>query len=140
MRAGRGTPGPGKQRSRPPLTTVEGTSKTSWTCNRCQVIATWSAESGEARRPDNWTQEGEEFFCLGCRRARAGEAGLEEALSGETTFGERSKVRAAAMIDFEVQRDPDRANGQIAKACRTSVPAVVKSRRRLGLDERPPPR
>jgi len=42
---------------------------------------------------------------------------------------------AAARIDFEVRRDPARANGKIAQACRTSIPAVRKSRERLGLYE-----
>jgi hypothetical protein len=37
------------------------------------------------------------------------------------------------VIEFELRRDPDRANGAIASACRSSVPAVVNVRRRLGL-------
>jgi hypothetical protein len=37
------------------------------------------------------------------------------------------------VVEFEVLRDPDRNNGQIARACRTSVPAVLKARKRLGI-------
>ena len=32
-------------------------------------------------------------------------------------------------------RDPDRPNGTIARACRSSVPAVIKARKRLGIAE-----
>ena len=40
-----------------------------------------------------------------------------------------------ALIEFEVKRDPNRGNGEIAKACRSSIPAVAKARKRLGYDE-----
>lgn len=103
----------------------------SWTCDRCAVTASWAPDSDGAGCPANWSQEGDEVYCLVCRRARAGEAGLEA--SGEqTSNADRAKIRAAALVDFEVSRDPDRNNGQIARACRTSVPAVLKARQRLG--------
>jgi DNA-binding Lrp family transcriptional regulator len=35
------------------------------------------------------------------------------------------------VIDFEIKRDPDRPNGEIAKIVRCSVPAVLKARKRL---------
>jgi hypothetical protein len=36
------------------------------------------------------------------------------------------------MVEFEVLRAPDRTNGSIAKACRSSIPAVAAARQRLG--------
>ena len=47
----------------------------------------------------------------------------------------RAKLRSTALIEFEVKRDPNRGNGEIAKACRSSIPAVAKARKRLGYDE-----
>jgi hypothetical protein len=35
------------------------------------------------------------------------------------------------LIEFEIRRDPDRPNGEIAKVVRCSVPAVMKARRRI---------
>jgi hypothetical protein len=40
-------------------------------------------------------------------------------------------MRAQALIEFEIRRDPDRPNGEIAKVVRCSVPAVLKARQRL---------
>jgi hypothetical protein len=83
-------------------------------------------------RPSEWREEGDELYCLACRRAIAGEAGLEAAPE-ETTNEGRAKARAAALVEFEIRRDPERANSVIARACRTSIPAVVRARRRIGI-------
>jgi len=83
-------------------------------------------------RPPDWRQHGDELHCLACRRAVAAEAGLDAAPDEATTAG-RAKVRSRALVEFEVRRTPDRANSLIARACRTSVPAVVKARARLGI-------
>ena len=48
-----------------------------------------------------------------------------------STLEERAKIRTAALIEFEIDRDPDRPNGEIAKVVRCSVPAVLKARKRL---------
>jgi hypothetical protein len=64
----------------------------------------------------------------------AAEAGFEAAPEG-TSMAKRAQLRNAALLEFEVTRDPERSAGVIAKACRTSVVAVVKARKRLGLPE-----
>jgi hypothetical protein len=84
--------------------------------------------------PANWVEQDGEAYCLGCRRDMAAEEGLADAPEDLPT-AERLKLSAAARVDFEVSRDPNRANGKIASACRTSIPAVRKSRERLGLYE-----
>ena len=48
-----------------------------------------------------------------------------------STLEERAKIRTTALIEFEIDRDPDRPNGEIAKVVRCSVPAVLKARKRL---------
>jgi DNA polymerase-3 subunit alpha len=47
---------------------------------------------------------------------------------------ERQKIRSRARIEFEIERDPGRADNEIAKACRTSTFSVRKARARLGLN------
>jgi hypothetical protein len=105
-----------------------------WTCARCEVTTSWMDGTQRPVLPANWVEENGEAYCLGCRRELAGEAGLA-ALPDDAPIAERQKVNSAARIDFEVRRDPTRANGKIAQACRTSIPAVRKSRERLGLHE-----
>ena len=48
-----------------------------------------------------------------------------------STLEERAKIRTTALIEFEIDRDPDRPNGEIAKVVRCSVPAVLKARKRM---------
>ena len=106
-----------------------------WTCARCQVTTTWMP-GHEGHRPATWIEDDGRLYCLMCRRALAAEAGAEGAVEG-TTSERRAKLRAAALVEFEVQRNPDRSNGEIARAIRTSVPAVLKARRRLGMSDAP---
>jgi hypothetical protein len=88
--------------------------------------------AGEAEAPPNWTHEPDgSYYCLICRRERAIEAALEEA--GEIGAEARAKLRTVALVEFEIRRDPDRTEGEIAKAARASIAAVRKARERLGL-------
>ena len=91
--------------------------------------------SGQPDLPDNWADTPEGTFCLLCRRAMAEETAL--AAAGEEASPEaRAKLRKVALVEFELQRDPERADGEIARACRSSVPAVEKARRELKLPRR----
>jgi hypothetical protein len=104
-----------------------------WTCDGCGVRA--SRIDGEpVRLPDSWATSTEGRFCLVCRRERAAEAALETAPS-DSPVAARAKLRRAALIEFEVSRTPDQADGTIARACRTSVGAVAQARRRLRLPD-----
>lgn len=103
-----------------------------WTCERCEVTASWAADAEAPKFPHGWTAEGESFFCLGCRREMAGEAGVENAPE-DISSDDRVQRRNHARIEFEVLRDPDRRDNAIAKACHTSVVAVRKARDRLGV-------
>lgn len=110
-----------------------GSPKT-WTCERCEVNVSWAPGSSTPKLPTGWTDDKKGTFCLLCRRALAAEAALDDAPS-DTTRENRAKLRSAALIEFEITRDPLRGNGEIARACRSSVPAVVKARKRLGVAE-----
>jgi len=107
-----------------------------WTCDGCGVSA--SRIDGEpVPLPDAWVSTAEGRFCLICRRERAADAALASA-PGDSPVDARAKLRRAALIEFEVSRTPDHADGTIARACRTSVTAVTKARRRLRLPDPPP--
>jgi hypothetical protein len=75
---------------------------------------------------------GGELCCLACRRATAGEQGAA-AVPETTNAADRVRARAAAVVEFELRRDPERSNSVIARTCRTSVPAVAKARARIGI-------
>ena len=101
-----------------------------WTCERCKVTASWMSTVEHPELPATWIEEEGGTYCLTCRRERAGEAGLLKAPVDASTK-DRQQLRSAARLDFEVARDPNRADGRIAQACRTSIPAVRKARARL---------
>ena len=102
----------------------------SWCCDRCEVKIKWMPGYESKGPPAGWTRRGDKAHCLQCRRAIAAEAANETAPEGATRE-ERAKLRAQALIEFEIRRDPDRPNGEIAKVVRCSVPAVMKARRRI---------
>ena len=107
-----------------------GSATTEFHCARCGVISRWM--DGHERRgvPAGWEKKSGNCYCLSCRRARATEAADAAAPEG-STLEERAKIRTVALIEFEIDRDPDRPNGEIAKVVRCSVPAVMKARKRL---------
>lgn len=113
------------------MTVAERSAETRWTCDGCRVTVRWMPGVEPPELPSGWDQSPAGMHCLTCRRANAAEAALEEMPEG-TSRQERAKLRAAALIEFEIRRDPERGNGEIARACRSSVPAVVKARRQLG--------
>jgi hypothetical protein len=106
-----------------------------WTCDRCGMSA--GRIGGEsAPLPSTWASSADGRFCLMCRRERAASAAVESAPS-DSPLAKRAQLGRAALIEFEVSRTPDRTDGAIAKACRTSVSAVAKARGRLQLPAPP---
>jgi hypothetical protein len=107
-----------------------------WTCEGCGVSA-GSIDNKPVPLPNSWASSADGLYCLVCRRQRAAEAALDKAPS-DSPVGARAKLRRAALIEFEVSRTPDYADGVIARACRTSVSAVTRARRNLELPDPPP--
>ena len=116
------------------MTVAERTSEKTWTCERCQVTVRWMKGADAPKLPAGWSDDRHGTYCLLCRRATAADAALDDAPEGTNRQG-RAKLRAAALIEFEILRDPDRGNGEIARACRSSIPAVAKARRKLDIPE-----
>jgi hypothetical protein len=106
-----------------------------WGCDGCGVTVS-HVDGAPMPLPDAWVSSTEGRFCLICRRERAAEAALGSA--PDRPIAARAKLRRAALIEFEVRRTPDHADGTIARACRTSVVAVAQARRRLQLPDPPP--
>lgn len=101
-----------------------------WTCATCGVAASLS-DTAKLPLPPGWEDCADGTFCLGCRRARVAEAAVDSAPAMDRTA--RARLRRTALIEFEVTRAPDKTNGSIAKACRSSIPAVAAARKRLGV-------
>ena len=108
---------------------VRTTNSPRWRCERCDVTIRWMPGHERKGPPSGWSTERGKPHCLRCRRELAAELAVERA--PEAGREERAKLRAAAVLEFELLRDPDRPNGEIAKVVRCSVPAVVKSRQRI---------
>ena len=99
-------------------------------CARCGVVIRWMPGHERSGLPRGWKKERGETYCLGCRRERAAEAGIA-AVDEKVSLADRAKLRTMALVEFEIRRDPERPNGEIAKVARCSVPAVAKVRRKL---------
>ncbi len=102
-----------------------------FTCERCEVTAGWAAGSKNKGLPTGWIKQRGKVHCLACRRDLAAEAVLDSAPKG-TPAAEMPKLKAAARVEFEIDREADRPDGEIAKACGTSIAAVRKARQKLG--------
>ena len=113
-----------------PTATATRNEARSWACDRCEMTIRWMEGYERKALPAGWARRGGKAHCLACRRALAAEAADLKAPAGATRE-ERAKMRAQALIEFEIRRDPDRPNGEIAKVVRCSVPAVLKARQRL---------
>jgi hypothetical protein len=115
--------------------TVSSKKAAKWTCDSCGVSV---SQSGGKRlsMPDSWVHGKDGTYCLICRRERAAQEALE-AVPAECTLQERAKLRRAALIEFEVRRQPNHSDGAIAKTCRASVSAVAAARQRLQLPAAP---
>jgi hypothetical protein len=99
-----------------------------WTCDQCGVKVS-RLGGDQVELPASWDSSAEGTYCLLCRRDRAAQAALEAA--PDCGLEDRAKLRRAALVEFEVRRRPGHGNGEIAKACRSSVAAVVAARKRL---------
>lgn len=94
------------------------------------MTSRWTRGLEGADAPPHWlcTPDGS-HYCLACRRELAVEEVLESA--GDAGIEARAKLRSAAVVEFEIVRDPDRTEGEIARSARTSIGAVRKARKRL---------
>jgi hypothetical protein len=112
------------------MTPATTTSAPSWICNRCGVAIRYLPGHEPSGPPAGWSVDDGDTNCLKCRRDLAADAAYDRADPGASR-SDRAKLRARGRIDFEIERDPERTNGEIAKSLGCSVPAVLKARRQL---------
>ncbi len=112
------------------MTPTSTSSAPSWICDRCGVSIRYLPGHEPGGPPTGWKIEDGDTHCLTCRRDLAAEAAYHRA-APDLSREDRAKLRARGRIDFEIRRDPERTNGEIAKSLGCSVPAVVKARRQL---------
>jgi hypothetical protein len=104
---------------------------TKWTCDGC-ALAVSRMDGERTALPEAWASSADGLLCLICRREQAADEAIAAAPEG-SPVEVRAEIRRAALIEFEVRRNPDHPDGVIAKACRSSAPAVAKARERLGI-------
>lgn len=103
-----------------------------WTCERCEVTVGLPKGPDTPKLPVGWEKRGKKLYCLACRREMAEEDSVADIPEGAPA-AKSQQLRSAARVEFEIKRDPNRPDNQIAQACRTSIPAVKKARERLGM-------
>jgi hypothetical protein len=112
------------------LTAATSAPAPEWMCARCEMTSRWTRGLDGVDSPPNWVRDpGGNHYCLACQRERAVDAALEGA--DDAGIEARAKLRSAAVVEFEITRDPDRTEGEIARSARTSIGAVRKARKRL---------
>jgi hypothetical protein len=109
---------------------------TKWTCNGCGLIVS-QMDGSETALPEDWATSEQGLICLLCRRELAADEAIASAPS-DSPVNVRAELRRAALIEFEVRRNPDHPDGVIARTCRSSAPAVAKARQRLCIPDPPP--
>jgi hypothetical protein len=112
------------------MTVATRISSPSWTCDRCEMTIRYLPGHEPSGPPTGWGVDDDGTHCLACRRDLAAQEAFDCA-DADLTREDRAKLRVTGRLDFEIKRDPDRTNGEIAKALRCSVPAVLKARARL---------
>jgi hypothetical protein len=112
------------------MPTATKTAAPSWTCVRCEVTIRYLPGHKPAGTPSGWTKKNGQHYCLNCRRELAAEEGFANA-PDDMPMEKRVKLRTTAVVEFEILRDPERPNGEIAKVAHCSIPAVAKARQRL---------
>lgn len=101
---------PGSKRSR------------SWRCSGCDMSV--SFEAGKApKQPDGWSKRGGKWLCLRCRREEV----MDKAGSGPEGWASRRQ----ALIEFELLRDREATEMEIAKRASCSTAVVRKVRASL---------
>src|SRR5262249_42750963 len=102
-----------------------------WTCSRCLMTARFMPGAARVGLPTGWADDDGALYCIACRRDRAAEAAMNLTPVG-TSLGDRRRAGLLGRIEFEVERDPNRADTRIARACESSVAAVKRVRERMG--------
>lgn len=88
----------------------------SWICSDCSLRVSYLPDFEAPELPAGWVSSNGSLLCLRCGRDRAVAAALAEAEASGVPQAKLGGVRARALAAFELERDSDRSDGQIAKS------------------------
>ena len=95
----------------------------SWTCTRCGMTTSFQAGAKAPAKPEGWAKERDGWRCLRCRREEIVEAVVEEG-------GDKAAQRRA-LIEFELLREPEANDRDVAKRAGCQAPLVGPVRKKL---------
>jgi len=99
-------------------------SRNSWTCSGCDVTVSYPSDS-TPKQPAGWAKSGRNWLCLRCRREEV----MDQAAAKNGAEG--WAPRRQALIEFELRRDPEATEVEVAKRAQCSSATVRKIRRAL---------
>jgi hypothetical protein len=94
-----------------------------WTCQGCRVAVSYADGAKAPKRPDGWSKKAGKWLCLRCRREEV----MDAAGQGVEGYASRRK----ALIEFELMRNREATEMDIAKVASCSTAVVRKVRRTL---------
>jgi hypothetical protein len=98
--------------------------RTSWVCSGCEVTVSYPLENAP-EQPGGWAKSGKKWLCLRCRREEV----MDKAAAKDGADG--YAPRRQALIEFELKRDPDATEVEVAKRAQCSSATVRKVRREM---------
>jgi hypothetical protein len=72
------------------------------------MTTTFADDAPKGSKPEGWAKEGKEWHCLRCRRELVMEAAAEEGDNGKA-------AQRKALTEFELMRDPEATDREIAR-------------------------
>lgn len=95
----------------------------SWTCTRCGMTTSFQAGSKAPKQPEGWAKEKDGWRCLRCRR--------EEVVEAVSADGGDKAAQRRALIEFEILRDPEASDRDVAKRAGCQAPLVAPVRKAM---------
>lgn len=96
-----------------------------WTCSTCSVTVSHPKDTAP-EQPGGWAKlSARKWLCLGCRRDQV----VQEATDKQGAEG--YAPRRQALIEFELKRDPEATEVEVAKRAQCSSATVRKVRRAM---------
>ena len=102
-----------------------------WTCTDCAVEVRYAAGHRSPALPPGWTRHRGGYRCLACRRDRAVEDALARADVEADDRRAAPAIRRRALAEFELRRDPDRADKALGNLTGQPANAIAEVRREL---------
>lgn len=98
--------------------------RSAWTCDGCEVNVSYPKENAP-EQPAGWAKSGKQWLCLRCRREEV----MDQAAAKNGAEG--WAPRRQALIEFELRRDPEATEVEVAKRAQCSSATVRKVRKTL---------